>query len=88
MNSEKWVFTVHPVTACSFLFYCQNVTQIFSAIFSMIDQKSGMENIISYEYIFFEDREGKTDISPFFVSLDRECACQLYHNPGKKGILK
>ena len=47
INNKKWVFTVHLVTACSFLFYCQNIIQIFSAIFSMVNQKTGMEEIVS-----------------------------------------
>ena len=45
-------------------FYCQNIIQIFPAIFSMVNQKPGMEDIVSYKRIFFIDREGKTDIIP------------------------
>ena len=45
-------------------FYCKNVIQIFPAIFSVVDQQPGMENVVSDEYIFFIDREGKTDIIP------------------------
>lgn len=47
-----------------FFFYCQNVVQIFPAIFGVVDQQSGIENVVSDEYIFFIDRKGKTDIIP------------------------
>ena len=47
-----------------FFFYCQNIIQIFPAIFSMVNQKPGMEDIVSYKRIFLIDREGKTDIIP------------------------
>ena len=42
INSEKRVFTVHLVTACSF-FYCQNVIQIFFAVFSVVNEQAGMK---------------------------------------------
>ena len=50
--------------AARFFFYCQNVVQIFPAIFGVVDQQSGIENVVSDEYIFFIDRKGKTDIIP------------------------
>ena len=64
MDSKKWVFTVHLATACSFLFYCKNDIQIFPAIFSVVDQQPGMENVVSNEYIIFIDWEGKMNIIP------------------------
>ena len=45
-----------------FFFYCQNIIQIFPAIFSMVNQKTGMKDIVSDKHIFVIDREGKTDI--------------------------
>ena len=46
IDNKKWVFTVHLVTACSFLFYCKDVIQICPAIFSVVDQQPGMENVV------------------------------------------
>ena len=40
-----------------FFFYCQNIIQIFPAIFSMVNQKTGMKDIVSDKHIFVIDRE-------------------------------
>lgn len=44
--------------------------QIFPAIFSVVDQKPGIEKVISDEYDFFIDRKSKTGIIPSKVELN------------------
>ncbi len=78
-----------------FFFYCQNIIQIFPAIFSMVNQKPGMEDIVSYKRIFFIDREGplvrrlsrKRKRYHFLLICAKKRICRIKQNSHSRKIL-
>ena len=49
-----------------FFFYCQNVVQIFPAIFGVVDQQSG---IVHFRFCTFGNRYVKTAVTVSFILI-------------------